>query len=402
MTTGSSCFSTLCVVVCFFSFLVSTANANDNYLLSESTYRQLTAIQKLREQGKPQQALRRLQSLASKLKGNGYDYAVVLQTMGYVYHTLDREESAAQAFEQALAQDALPEKVADDLRLNLSRLLIASENYRDGLDVVTVLLNKDNNHPPEAYFLAAIANYHLGHCAQTIDYLKKAMAVNREAPETWYQLLLTCYYERSQFKPAARTLELMIKRFPDEDSYWSQLAGVYQRLNRNRDALAIMELAHRKHRLKAADVLRLVRLYLYLDMPYAGAQLLQTEIAAGRVDPSAENWTLLADSFYLAHEIEASIAALRSAAELAEAGQLYYRLGQMLYEREQWNEATSALQAALARGDLEQPEKAYLLLGFAALRSGDRGQAQLAFAGALEFEDTRAQASQWLKRLQTK
>ena len=397
-------FSIPLILVCYgFAFTCgSVAYSQDKYVLSEATYRQLLTIQELREAGKSQQALKRLQSLALKLKGSAYEYAVVLQTMGYVYHTLGQDDNAAHTFEQALAQESLPEKVADDLRYNLSQLLISAGRYRKGLQVLTPWLNKGTTHPPEAYFLAAIANYHLGRCAQAIGYLNKAMAANKAAPESWYQLILTCHYELSQFKHAARILETMIKRFPHQYTYWMQLAGVYQRLNRNRDALVTMELAYRKHRLKADDVIHLVRLYLYLNMPYPAAQLLQAEMAAGRVNPSATHWILLADSYYLAHEHEASIRALRNAAELVEDGGLYFRLGQLLYEREQWQEAMNALQAALNRKGLKHPDRAHLLLGIAALRSGDRVQAQRAFADALEFASTRTQASQWLQQLREK
>ena len=387
------------VSYCFFSASTSDANSSSEYLLSEATYRKLNAINKLREEDKPREALTRLQSLAPRVRKDAYEFAVVLQTIGYVYHTLGQDEKAAQTFEQALAQEALPEKVSADLRYNLAQLLISTGRYRRGLDVLTAWLNKEKTPPPDAYFLAATANYHLGRCVQTIDYLTKAMAATREAPESWYQLLLTCHYERSQFTQAARVLEAMIEHFPDQSAYWMQLAGVYQRLNRNRDALIVMELAYRKHRLKARDILRLVRLYLYLDMPYSAARLLEVEMAAGRVDASVEHWTLLADSYYLAHEREPSTRALRKAAELANDGRHYFRLGQILFELEQWKEAMNALKSAIDKDGLEQPEMAYMLLGVAAFRSGDRAQAQISFSRALKSAKTRRQAGQWLERL---
>ena len=377
----------------------SAEQSSGKYLLSEATYNSLTQVHGWLESGKSQQALEALKTLVPKVRSRSYDSAVVHQTMGYAYHMLGDDAHAIESFEQALDKHALPEEVEHALTYNLAQMLISAERYQSGLHYLEQWFPTETKPSAEAYLLAGTANYGLKQYKAAIPYLKKAIAATHDPPESWYQLLLNSYYELSYYHEASVVLGEMVRRFPDEKTYWIQLAGVYQRLKRDQDALATLELAYRRAMLDEPQLVRLVQLYLYMNTPYRAAELLEAELDKGGIKKTAGNWTLLADALLLAQERERAARALQQAAELARDTTLYYRLGQILYDLEQWPAAVEALESALNRGDLKETDWAYLMLGIAAYRAGDAQRAVNALTHAQGFEKTHNQAKWWLERV---
>ena len=375
------------------------AGQQESYLLSEATYRSMSAIHQLMESGKFNAALDALNKLLPKVRHRTYESAVVLQTMGYVCHTLGRDTQAIAYFEQALAKQALPNKVAQSVTYNLAQLHIARKNYQKSLHYLKQWFEQQAKPSAQSLFLAATAHFYMDQYKQAVPYISKAIAKASPPQKSWYQLLLACYYELARYKEAARVLEQLIDDFPDERDYWIQLAGVYQKLNRDRSAIAILELAYRKDMLEETGMLRLVNLYLYRGMPYQAAKLLDTEIKKGNIKRTTDHWLLLTDCLVLAQEPERAITALRQAAKLADKGSLYHRLGQMLYRLERWEEAVQAFDTALRSDRFDQPAMVHLLLGVAAQRAGYYERARSAFIKALDYEETQEQAQAWLDRL---
>jgi tetratricopeptide (TPR) repeat protein len=273
--------------------------------------------------------------------------------------------------------------------------------YQDGLQYLNTWLKNETAPPPDAHILATSAYYQLEQYDEAIPHAETAVQQAEQPNESWYQLLLACYYQRSQYKNAAALLEEMIIHFPKKRSYWLQLTGMYQRLKRNERALAVLELAYSQDMLDEEELLRLAQLYLYMQLPYKAGQLLATEIEQGRITKSKQNWELLANSWLLAQEMEQAANALQQAAQLADDSALFYRLGRIYVDLEQWDEAIAALQASTNSGEPDDLADAYLFLGIAAYRKGDHKLAMKAFKKAVTYDKTQTQADQWLQQLVT-
>jgi tetratricopeptide (TPR) repeat protein len=371
------------------------------YLLLETTYRSLNAIHELINKGQYEKSLSRLRSLLSDVRRRDYDHAVVRQTIGYVYHTMGDYSKAIDSFVAALESHALPEEVTHRLIYDTARLLIAIERYRDGLHYLNLWLEKEPEPSADGYFLAATAHYKTGQCRSAINHANKAIALSSKPETVWYELLMSCYYELSRYRQAADVLRVLVGRHPDNVGYWRQLAGIYQHLKQDRNAIAVLELARQQGMLNEADLLRLARLYVHKGMPYRAVTLLERAIATGEVNSSGESLTLLADSLLMAQEYERAVTALKRAAKATQDGLLYYRLGQTLYKLGQWEETVTALQHALATEGFKQNGQANLLLGVAAYRNGDPKRAQKALQKALNDENTQVAAHGWLDRLRS-
>lgn len=370
-------------------------------MLSETTYNALTEINKLLEDEGYNAALQKLRRLEQDIEAdNDYEQAVVDQTYGYAYNGLQRYDQAAEAFIKAVESNALPADVSHRLKYYITQLLAQSNQYSRAITYLEQWLAEESDPGVEAHRLAAGLYYEVKNYQAVINQARAAIQKSQEADESLYQLLLAAYFEIKNYSEAAALLEDMLQRFPDNSSYWKQLASSYQLLNQEHKALAVMELAYRQEFLNGEEKLNLARQYLSLQAPYRAARLLRKEIENGSIKRTRENLKLLADSYYLAHEIDEAIAAYGEAADLSGDANLFLRQGQLLVQEQRWRDARAPLQQAIERENLDDRPMANLLLGMTAYHLEDDELATEALRRARQSEDTSKQAEYWLQQIE--
>lgn len=370
--------------------------------MSENLYRRLEKVHNLISEEKYAEAEERARDLIGAASGN-YENAIAAQTYGHILAAQEKYRQAIEQFKRAVELDALPNPTHYGMMYNIAQLLISTEEYNEGLRWLNRYFSEmpqskiDNN----AYVLAASANAELGNHRAAIDYIETALANADKPKESWYQLLLAMHFELKEYREAARVLERMIKLWPEKKQYWTQLSSVYLELNEDKKALAILEVAHTKGLLdKESEWMQLAQLYLFLDIPYKGAKVLSEGIERGIVERSKKNLELLGNAWYSAHEIDQAIEAFEAAGKLALDGKLDMRRAYLLVDQEKWEEARQALSAALEKGGLKDTGNAYILLGMSNYELGDEDAARRAFNKALQYDDSRKAASQWLRHLE--
>jgi tetratricopeptide (TPR) repeat protein len=124
--------------------------------------------------------------------------------------------------------------------------------------------------------------------------------------------------------------------------------------------------------------------------------VLEKGLAEKRIDDEADNWELLGNAWLQAREYDRVIAPLGRAAMLSEDGDLYVRLAQVHMERDEFSEALAALEKAFAKGGLDEPGSAYLLLGITHSGAKRYTSARNAFNEAHKYEKSRKAARQWI------
>lgn len=369
--------------------------------LSERTYKKLTVIQELMGEGKYDEALRRLASLAPKVKRNQYEYATVMQTYGYAWSARNRYRKAIHAFEEALKTEALPDQVQLAMRYNLAQLYAAIPDWKAAARAYEQWLAGAEKPSAQSYAFGATIYSQLKQYKKAIPKIRKAIALSKKPRENWYQLLLAMYYRTKQYGRAVGVLETMVALWPDRKKYWKQLSGLYFTLKKNRKALATMALAYRRGFLESErELMNLVNLYLLQNIPWKAARILEKEMEAGRVSRSGKHLQKLGEAWMAARETDEALEKLLAAAEVQKKGVLYLRLAQLYVDKEQWKQALRMADKALAAGDLKHPGDAWLLKGMALHELGRRQRAIVAFGKARKYKKNRRQASQWLNFLQ--
>ena len=377
-----------------------TSMAEDEYLLSEATYKSLNAAQEKMEQQQYRQAEADLKKLVGETDAGSYERAVVLQTLGYLYSETEEYKLAAEQFEDALALNALPEDVTHNLRYNLAQLLISDGAYQKGIDLLTQWLNKEPQANSSAYVLLATAYYQINQFTNAVEAIRTAIQRDNSPKENWYRLQLSAHMEMQQYNQAINVLEILIERFPVNKTYWDQLAALYAQQEKRLTSLAVQMLAKRLNLGDNDTVLRLANMYRYLNIPYKSAQLLQKSMDDGVIERNFKNLESLADSWLAARENENATQVLAQMQSMDSSGETDLKLARVFISMEQWDEAAGPLQQSLEKLPEAKRGQAWMLSGMVNYHLGNMQQSEQHLNRALAYTEVRNQASQWLRHLQ--
>jgi len=374
-------------------------------LIGERTFRRLSAIHEQLGENQYAEALKGLRALESG-NLNDYESAMVNQTFGYVYAAQGKYDEAIPYFEKALQSDALPNAGHFGLMYSLAQLYAGQEKHQRTVDLMLEYLKFQCDPPPQAYIALGSSYASLNRYNDALPYVRKAIEkAGDKAQESWYLLELAIYFEQKDFPSASRLLTAMIAKWPEKLKYWEMLSGAYQEQQKDLDALAALMVAYRKGLLYevAGDqiekkILNIVRMNIFVEVPFVAGEILEKEMAAGRIKADEKNLGLLLNAWTQARELDRAVATIDRLAPMKPDGELFLQKAQLLAEKSDWAGTIEAARQAIEKGNLKKPGGAYLLIGIAANEMKDWQQALDALKEARKYdENTRRQASDWIK-----
>lgn len=374
-------------------------------LLDEPTWKRLNRAYELVGEEKYDEAYSALQSVRERAREDDrYLQAILAQAIAQIEWSRNNFDAALREFELAVKYDALPDTTHFSLMYQIAQLYYMKDRYDDSLEALDLWFCKvpKENIKASAYVLKASIYASKEDWKEVITAIDQAIALDEKPQEAWYQLKLAAHFELSQWPQAAQTLEAMISHWPDKREYWIQLSNTYFKLEQDDKALATAALAWRKGLMdRQADVLYLSNLYSLRDVPYKSADVLQKGIEAGVVEPSEKHWTMVADTWYSAEELEKSLAAYEKAGDTAMDGKIDLRRGYILVDLERWEEANKAIAEAIEKGGIseQQAGEAYLLLGMTEFNLGNFDKASASWGRASRYPKSKSAAEQWMNHL---
>lgn len=372
--------------------------------LDELTWKQLNRVYEEVGEENFEVAYDDLQKMLRRAGKDEYIQAVLFQALAQVEWSRKNYLASLDYFERSVELDVLPDQTHFALMYQIAQLYFMQDRYDDALDALDLWFCKipAEQVTSHAWVLKASINAQKGDYREALAAIGQAIAMEEEPKESWYQLKLAAHFELEQFQQAAETLEVMISRWPDKKTYWTQLSQIYYKLEREDKALATMALAYRKNLLdKQTDITYLSSLYSNSDVPFKAAEVLEQGIRAGIVEPSKSHWTMIAESWYSAEELQRSLAAFKEAGMAASDGDIDLRRGFILVDLEEWGQALEALNEALEKGGLNERRtaEAYLLRGMAQFNLDNFDAASADWGRASRYENTRDAARQWMNHL---
>lgn len=332
---------------------------------------------------------------------NPLERAHAHRLQGYVAYGRGDNAAAVGHLGRALEESGVPASERADVLFQIAQIHGVERRWREVIETIGEWLSVVERPNSLGYYLLALAHYQLEDLDAALLPAKKAVEIAKTPQQAWFQLLLAIHLTRKDYAAAAPVALQLVERYPNVGAaQWLQLSALYSATGDEERALGILELAHRKGLLRDdRDLRRLLQLTIYRGIPHRAAQILEQELAASRVHEDADAYELLSMSWILAREVAKAEGPLARAAQLAEKGDLYVRLAQVHLMQEQWREAANALREALAKGGLEDPGSAQLLLGVAYYNEKKLTEARAWFARAQESGATRKQAETWLDQV---
>lgn len=369
-------------------------------LLSQRTHDTLSDIHELMEKEKYDEALQIGRKLLKNVEGSEYETAVVKQNLAYLYIYKEDYSAAARLLKEALELNVFADYEERSAVIALANVYLSLEQYQRAIDLMLPYVNgpKSDELPPSAFIIVASSYSQIEKYREALPYTKKAISMASSPNEDWYNLLLAIYFELGQYRNAAETLETMLTYWPERKRYWVQLSQIYIELDENEQALATLKLAYKQGMLEQeSDLLNLVQLYMYQDVPYEAAKVLAKGMEEGNIEASARHYDVLANAYIQAREYDKAVVALGKAGEKSDDGSYYLRQAQLYASQQQWSQVVKAVDKATSADlDKEDMGTAYLLQGMAAVEDKKYQQALESFNKAADFENSKDQARQWI------
>lgn len=336
-------------------------------------------------------------SLLDRSGLTGYERATLLKLRGNAWYQLDELGRTISDWRSAISLNALPAEDANVLRINTGQLLMANDEVRSGIDMIEtavalgVPLNADlAMRLGQAYGM--IEDYPPG-----LAYARQAFDLAEPIERRHYSLLLFYYQSMEMLPDQLGLVEEMVERWPEEKQLWASYASLLARSDREEEAFQVNTVMYVNGLFdQSEEIVRLAQYYSHYDYPYRGAEILERELNAGRVDPEPENFALLANMWRQAREWDRAIPVLRRVATLTGAGSDYEKLGEAFFQQHEYQEADAMFVQALRRGGLTRPGDTWALIGTSRVELDDLDGAEDAFEEALRWEYSRAGAQGWL------
>ena len=366
--------------------------------MSEPVYKRLSAIHELMGEDQNAEALQRATALLDNARMNAYERALVLQAVGFIHANENRIDKAIGFFEKSLAENALPTEAQQGMLYSLASLYAAEGKFRKAIETAREWFKYEAEPKADAYMLIGSSFAQLEDYKNAEPYVVRAIAKSDKPSEPWYQLLLAIFFETKQIPKAVPLLQEMIQLWPDKRRYWETLSGAHMELNEDREALSTMMVAYHKGLITEEDkILNLVRLNMFLDIPFTAGQILDEALAEGAVARNKLHLEMLEQAWTAAQEYDRALEVMTELGELT--GDPAYAINQakVYNELTRWQDVIEAANRAIEQG-YDDKSEAYLLIGTAYSELGRYKDSLAAFKQAEDSGDAdqRRDARAWI------
>jgi len=369
--------------------------------MRDRVYTQLARAQKLSDNGDKAAGFEVLDEVKKKINSlNSYEKAMLWNFYGFMHYAQEDVPNAIKSFENVVAQEAIPETLRVATLYSLAQLAMQSQDYAKSLEFLNQWQTA-NNKPLVAnqHILFAQVHYQNKQFGESIEHINNAVdmaeAKNELPKEHWLILQRAAYYELKQPENVTKVIEKLVKLY-EKPQYWIQLAGMYGEIGQEKKQLGAMETAWQVGYItKPGDIVMLAQLYLYQQLPYKAAKVLDDAIAMGTVVPEEKHYLLISQAYIQAREDEKAIPVLKKASEIAEHGKFDAQLAQTYLNTEKWQAAVDYANKAIARGKLDNEGNMLLVLGMAHFNLQQFDKSLTAFEQAQGIKSAEKMAKQW-------
>jgi tetratricopeptide (TPR) repeat protein len=367
--------------------------------MGEATYHGVEEATKLMGSKQFTEAIEKLSKLTES--GSDFEKAVVYYNLGLAYSSKSDYVNAGKAFAKAVGLKALPPQQQEQLQYNLGQIYIVGGQHEEGIKVLQeYIANACKAVPAEAHIFLANALVERKRFAEALPQIDLALSKAKSPNQSWYEMKLAVAYEMKDFKGCAQMLVQLIGLAPTKPDYWKQLSSMFFEMKSDLDAVAVLSVAERQGFIdKPNERKNLYNVYMMLDLPYKAGTMLQESIDKGKVPGDEANLESVADAWINAREAARAEATLKKLATMSEKGEYFFKLGAMYGDNEQWKDSREALQKALQKGGLKRAGEAWMRLAVAEYGLKNNPGAITALQKAATFDETRKQASEWLRHL---
>ncbi len=292
-----------------------------------------------------------------------------------------------------------PKALNDSEHANTMRLVadlsMQEKEYEQAIEYYQKWMTFTCKEDPDIYTRMAQAYYETKKLPEMIEPTDKAIALYEEPNKNPYVLKLQSFYERKMYKETVEVAEELVRIFPDNKQWWSQLGFFYMLVEDYKKALSTFEIAYNKGYLsKKSEIKALAQLYATNDIPYKAAVVLEKHMNEGLIEKDENTYSSLANSWHQARDYKKAAGYYEKAAGVNSDADYYRKQGILLHAAEDYKGALKALQKALDSG-ADQEGRIHLTMMEAHIYTGNFKQAIVHVKEAKKHSNTSRNARAW-------
>jgi tetratricopeptide (TPR) repeat protein len=303
------------------------------------------------------------------------------------------------ALEKAIESNGLPNDTHYQLMYQLAQMQLAEEQYEVAVKTLDRFMTETKSTKPEHLAMRGNALYRLERYDEAAAVLKQAIATSDKPQSSWHQLLMATYFDQDKPLEAAKIAEELAAKNPKDKAMLMNLAAIYAQADQYDRAIEVLERARGQGLLnEERDYRQLYALYLNADGKEGqGIAVINEGLEKGILKPNAEVYIALGQAYYFTDKIKESIEAYRKALPYAKDGEPALNLARVLTNEEDFAGAKAAAQEAMKKG-VKKPGEAWMVIGRAEFGLGNKAGLVAAYKEAAKYPETKAQASEWLRK----
>lgn len=325
-----------------------------------------------------------------------YGQSKIYQFLGMFAQEDGEYDKAIEYLNKSVDARGLTIEEEDRVLFQVGMLQMKQERYEDAIVTIERWMAQTSKITGQAYYTLAIAYYQAGKGKQALEPARKAIETTDDPPEAWYRLLLAMYLEQEKFDEGIALLDTIIMKYPNE-TYWTQLAALYNSKDQMDRSLAVQQLAqYEGYITKSKDLMRMAQMFMVQGLPHRGAEVMKKGLEDGSIEPTQQAYQTYSDTLLQSREWRLALDPIEKAANMAEDGSLWVRHAQVNLQLGDWAGARTSLNRAFQKGSLSDEGQAHILYGIAAANDKQWKEATAAFNRAARYPGTADVASKWL------
>jgi tetratricopeptide (TPR) repeat protein len=355
--------------------------------ISRVIAKEMTQAQKDLQSGQWADALKNLDAAETKSGLKPFDLKTIYYFKGFANIKLNNLKAAQAEFEKSLATGAASAEDKTSMTRTLFGIAASTQQFQKTIDYGKEMVDGGTATANDQAIIAQ-SYFQLKDCKNSAVWADKAIAASRkagEAPkENLYLFKLQCASDASDNAAMIPVLSDLI-RLNNKSTYWNTLLRIERQDERDdHNTLMLYRVMYDTNAMTAgSDYVEMAQLLGDNALPAEAQTVLEKAIAGGLItDAQKERTNRLLNSFKTRADADRKgQAQLDTEATKNPAGELDVKLGEVYYGLGDYQNAVTAINRGLQKGQVKHLDEAYVYLGRSQVALKNYPDAKKAFAG---------------------
>lgn len=357
--------------------------------ISRSIAKEMAEAQKDIQKSSWADALKNLD--AAEAKGAGaltpFDKKTIAEFRAFAYVKTQNYKGAQQAYEAQIASGALTAEESAKVTKVLFQLAAQNQNYPKAIEYGKQMADNGSANVSDLTIMAQLY-YQQKDCKNSAVWSDKAAAAAKKAGETpkenVYLFKLQCASD-SQDNPGMAAALVDLIKITNKTSYWNNLIRIERQDERDdHNLLMIYRVMYDTNSMNAgSDYVEMAQLLGDNALPGEAQAVLEKGLSSGAIKEESKERTnrLLNSMKTRADTDKKGLPQFDAEATKAAAGELDVKLGEVYFGTGDYQNAVTAINRGIGKGQIKHLDEAYVYLGRAQVALKNNADAKKALSG---------------------